>query len=76
MSTRPEAGSPDELMWLRGFEEARNQFLAENKRLREALKIYADPFSAKDEDGDNIGVPDFWVETDISRFAIAALEQK
>lgn len=24
MSTRPEAGSPDELAWLRGFEEGRN----------------------------------------------------
>lgn len=24
MSTRPEAGSPDELVWLRGFEEGRN----------------------------------------------------
>jgi len=38
MSTRPEAGSPDELVWLRGFEEARNRFLAENTRLREALR--------------------------------------
>ena len=41
MSTRPEIGSPDELAWLRGFEEARNHFLAENARLREALeRIY------------------------------------
>lgn len=30
MSTKPEAGSPDELPWLRGFEEARNHFLAKN----------------------------------------------
>ena len=39
MSTKPEAGSPDELMWLRGYEEARNHFLAENARLREALRF-------------------------------------
>lgn len=38
MSTKPKAGSPDELVWLRGFEEARNHFLVENVRLREALK--------------------------------------
>lgn len=38
MSTKPEAGSPDELAWLRGFEEARNHFLAENARLREELE--------------------------------------
>lgn len=38
MSTKPEAGSPDELAWLRGFEEARNHFLAENARLRDALE--------------------------------------
>lgn len=42
MSTRPEAGSPDELIWLRGFEEARNYFLKENTRLRNALEFYAD----------------------------------
>jgi hypothetical protein len=42
MSTRPDAGSPDELVWLRGFEEARNHFLAENKRLREALVLLRD----------------------------------
>jgi len=33
MSTRPEAGSPEELPWLRGFEEARNHFLEEIKKL-------------------------------------------
>ena len=38
MSTKPEAGSPDELAWLRGFEEARNHFLDENARLRDALE--------------------------------------
>lgn len=37
MSTRPEIGSPDELAWLRGYEEARNHFLAENERLNREL---------------------------------------
>lgn len=37
MSTRPEIGSPDELAWLRGYEEARNHFLAENELLNKDL---------------------------------------
>lgn len=65
MSTRPETGSPDELVWLRGFEDARNQFLAENKRFREALEILA---------AENSGTCcECWDVKDIAR---AALEQK
>lgn len=66
MSTRPETGSPDELVWLRGFEEARNQFLAENKRFREALN---------DIIGEALvynGVPEF---ERITQLAQAALEE-
>ncbi len=47
MSTKPEPGSPDELVWLRGFEEARNRFLVENKRLRDALHYIA--FASPDQ---------------------------
>lgn len=47
MSTRPEPGSPDELVWLRGFEEARNHFLVENKQLRDALCYIA--FASPDQ---------------------------
>lgn len=67
MSTRPEAGSSDELVWLRGFEEARNQFLAENKLFREALNdIISEALTARTLCGFER----------ISEIATAALEEK
>lgn len=45
MSTRPAEGSPEEIYWLRGYEAARNEMLAENAKLRavvEAARAWAE----------------------------------
>lgn len=46
---------------------------AENRRLREALEFYADPFNRKDDAGDPIAVPDFYSELNFGDRASKAL---
>jgi hypothetical protein len=46
----------------------------ENARLREALKLYADPWSFKDKIDNETSIPDFYSETDFGMFAREALK--
>ncbi len=46
----------------------------ENARLREALKLYADPKSFKDKIDNETSIPDFYDETDFGMFAREALK--
>ena len=43
------------------------------QKAEEALEFYADPFNHKDENGDDIAVPDFYDELDFGDVAKNAL---
>lgn len=58
---------------IRELEAEITRLRAERPGWREALEFYANPFSAKDEYGDAVSVPDFYNELDFGERARAAL---
>jgi hypothetical protein len=73
--------TPQELAAIEARAKARDELeklllVAEVKRLRHALALYADPFGWFDREGNILAVPDFYSELDFGRHARAALTQE